>query len=295
MAELSSAPLPRLKRRPRDSHKGDFGRVLLIGGSRGMAGAMGLAGMSALRGGAGLVTLAVPEPCLETVAGYEPSYMTIPLPNDAKGRILSGARRELAKRLDRADVVACGPGLGRSEGLVELCGWLYETVQQPAVFDADGLNALAARPESLHKPGGPRVLTPHVGEFLRLLGLTHPSPLSEGKVDWATRGRYVADFAQKWQCILVLKGHRTIISDGREIFENNTGNPGMATGGSGDVLTGLITALLGQGMSPLDAARLGVYVHGRAGDLAAEEKGEVSLIARDLIDFLPAALKEVSE
>ena len=295
MSEWSNTPLPRLPRRTRDSHKGDFGRVLLIGGSRGMAGAMGLAGMAALRGGAGLVTLAVPEPCLETVAGYEPSYMTVPLPNDAQGRILSGARGELAKRLDRADVVACGPGLGRSEGLVELCGWLYETVRQPAVFDADGLNALAARPDDLLQPGGPRVLTPHAGEFSRLLGLPLPSPLSEGKVDSATRQRYVADFALKWQCVLVLKGHHTIISDGRELFENTTGNPGMATGGSGDVLTGLITALMGQGMTPLNAARLGVCVHGRAGDLAADKYGEVSLIARDLVEFLPAALKEVSE
>lgn len=288
MAELSHTPLPRLLRRPRDGHKGDFGRVLLIGGSRGMAGAMGLAGMSALRGGAGLVTLAVPEPCLETIAGYEPSYMTAPLAADADGRLSGSSRDELMLLLARADVVACGPGLGKSDALVDLVCWLYETVKQPAVFDADGLNALSARPEVLTRPGGPRVLTPHPGEFTRLLG---KEPL-KGPV---ARRQQVAECAQRWRCVLILKGRGTLVSDGRETFENDTGNPGMATGGSGDVLTGLISSLLGQGMSPLEAARLGVYVHGRTGDLAAEELGEASLIARDLIDFLPMALKEVSD
>ena len=291
MTELSTIPLPRLKPRPREGHKGDFGRVLLIGGSRGMAGAMGLAGMAALRGGAGLVTLAVPEQCLETIAGFEPSYMTVPLASDANGRISGSARDEIVKLLARADVVGCGPGLGRTDPLAELVCWLYESVQQPMVFDADGLNALATRPQTLTRPGGPRVLTPHVGEFARLLGKTD-SPLPPGE---EARRQLVAECSEKWKCVLVLKGHRTLISNGRETFENTTGNPGMATGGSGDVLTGLTTALLGQGLSPLNAARLAVHVHGRAGDLAASELGEVSLIARDLIEFLPAAIKEMGE
>jgi NAD(P)H-hydrate epimerase len=286
MTEFSTTPLPCLPRRPPDSHKGDFGRVLLIGGSRGMTGAMGLAGMSALRGGAGLVTLAVPEPCLETIAGYDPCYMTAPLAADCAGRISGSSRDDLVKLIERADVVAVGPGLGRSEALVDLVCWLYESIRQPAVFDADGLNALAARPEKLTRPGGPRILTPHPGEFARLLGKPTPSDADRN---------IVAECASRWNCVLVLKGHRTRVSDGSTTFENTTGNPGMATGGSGDVLTGLIAALLGQGLSALDAARLGVYVHGRAGDLAAESLGEVSLIARDLIDSLPAALKEVAK
>jgi NAD(P)H-hydrate epimerase len=287
MTELRNTPLPRLQPRPRDSHKGDFGRVLVIGGSRGMTGAVGLAGMAALRGGAGLVTLAVPEPCLETVASYELSYMTAPLPADSRGRISESARTDLVALLARADVVACGPGLGRSDALVDLVGWLYETVRQPAVFDADGLNALAARPEVLHRPGGPRVLTPHPGEYARLL------PEGEHQ-DQQRRPQQVAEDAHRWQCVLVLKGHRTLVSDGQNTFENTTGNPGMATGGSGDVLTGLVAALLGQKLSPLDAARLAVHVHGRAGDLAAARLGEVGLIARDLIEYLPLALRDFS-
>lgn len=285
MNDWSMNPLPQLPRRAPDSHKGDYGRVLLIGGSRGMTGAMGLAGLSALRGGAGLVTLAVPEPCLETIAGYDPCYMTTPLAADCAGRISGSSRDDLVKLLERADVVAVGPGLGRSEALVELVCWLYETIKQPAVFDADGLNALAARPEVLSRPGGPRVLTPHPGEFARLLGKPTPSNADRN---------IVAERANQWNCVLVLKGHRTRISNGSTTFENTTGNPGMATGGSGDVLTGLMAALLGQGLSALDAARLGVHVHGLAGDLAAEKLGEVSLIARDLIDHLPAALKEAA-
>jgi len=293
MTEISTTPLPRLLRRSPDSHKGDYGRVLLIGGSRGMAGAMGLAGMAALRGGAGLVTLAVPEPCLDTIAGYEPSYMTTPLAADCAGRISGSARDDLVKLLERADVVACGPGLGRSDALTELVCWLYETIRQPAVFDADGLNALAARPETLTRAGGPRVLTPHPGEFGRLLG-NRTAGGTTGGLTPPARHETVLKCAKQWNCVLVLKGHRTLVSDGSETIENSTGNPGMATGGCGDVLTGLIAALLGQGLAPLDAARLGVYVHGRAGDLAAEKLGEVSLIARDLIEYLPAALKEAA-
>ena len=285
MSHPPTPPLPRLPRRPRDSHKGDFGRVLLIGGSRGMAGAMGLAGMSALRGGAGLVTLAVPEPCVNTIPGFEPSYMTAPLAADDQGRISGSSRDDLVNLLAHADVVACGPGLGRSEAVVDFVCWLYETIEQPAIFDADGLNALAARPEALTRSGGPRVLTPHPGEFARLRG----NERKEGNRQLAV------ECAEKWKCVLVLKGHRTIVTDGSDTFDNPKGNAGMATGGSGDVLTGLIAALLGQGLSPLDAARLGVYVHGRAGDLGAEKLGQVSLIARDLIEYLPAALMEVSE
>jgi NAD(P)H-hydrate epimerase len=219
--------------------------------------------------------------------------MTVPLASDTAGRISGSARDEIRTLLVRADVVGCGPGLGRTDPLSELIGWLYETVSQPMVFDADGLNALAARPQSLARPGGPRILTPHMGEFMRLLG----KPASgAAPAAGSEKGLHelVAEHARQWNCVLLLKGHRTLISDGCELFENTTGNPGMATGGSGDVLTGLITALLGQGLSPLDAARLGAHVHGRAGDLAAEELGEVSLIARDLIRFLPAALRESS-
>ncbi|HVU88652.1 MAG TPA: NAD(P)H-hydrate dehydratase [Pirellulales bacterium] len=286
----ASSTLPRLAKRSADSNKGDYGRVLLIGGSRGMAGAAGLAGTAAARSGAGLVRLAVADSCLDTIAAYEPSLMTSPLACDAEGRIAGAARARLTEltKPSAATVVACGPGLSRSSDLDELVAWLYTTVEQPAVFDADALNALAAQPDVLRRPGGPRVLTPHPGEFARLVQAPKIAERSVQELQ-------AIEFAQEIHAVVVLKGHRTLVTDGRQSVHNKTGNPGMATGGSGDVLTGIITALLGQKLSPFDAARLGVHVHGLAGDLAAAELGEVSLIASDLIRFLPAAFREVSD
>ena len=278
------ARLPRLAERDAESHKGDFGLVLIIGGSRGMAGAVGLAGMAALRGGAGLVRLAVPDVCLETVACFEPSYMTVGLPCDVSGRISLSARTRIVELAQAADVVACGPGMGRSLGLNVLVSWLYSHLPNPMVVDADGLNALSAKAEVLSRPAGPRILTPHPGEFARLLGK---------RPDCAAEQQPAAmELAKRSGAVVVLKGHRTLVTDGDSQTVNSTGNPGMATGGSGDVLTGLIAALACQGVPPLDAARLGVYLHGLAGDLAADRLGQESLIAADLIDFLPEAFRE---
>jgi ADP-dependent NAD(P)H-hydrate dehydratase len=287
-ANAGASSLPRLAKRPADSNKGSFGRALLIGGSRGMAGAAGLAGMAALRSGAGLVRLAVADCCLDTIASFEPSFMTSPLPCDADGRIAGAAREPLAELLKNTTTVGCGPGLSRSAGLDELVAWLYTNVRQPAVFDADALNALAAQPEALGKPGGPRVLTPHPGEFARLV-----QAKDIGKRD--VQELQAIELAGELSVVIVLKGHRTLITDGKRHAHNTTGNPGMATGGTGDVLTGVITALLGQGLSPFDAARLGAHVHGLAGDLAAAELGEGSLVASDLIRFLPLAFRQVSD
>ena len=269
-------------RRP-DAHKGDFGLALIVGGSRGMTGAVTLAGVAALRGGAGLVRLAVPDVCLPIVAGHEPSYMTVALPGDAAGRICAAAYDEIVALAEPATVVACGPGLGRSSELEQLVQRLYRQLAKPMVIDADGLNALAADRDVLARPGGPRVLTPHPGEFARLIGQ---------KLEASQRQAAAVELAARCGIVVVLKGHRTLITDGHRQAINNTGNPGMATGGTGDVLTGLITALWCQGLQPFDAARLGVYLHGLAGDLAAEELGQVSLIASDLIRFLPKAFME---
>jgi ADP-dependent NAD(P)H-hydrate dehydratase len=266
--------------RRRDAHKGDFGTALIVGGSRGMAGAVALAGIAALRGGAGLVRLAVPEAVLTTVAGFEPSYMTIPLPSDAGGRIAAAAFDWIADAADAATIVACGPGLGRSFELDHLVPRLYQEIRKPMVFDADALNALAGEAEVLAHPGGPRVLTPHPGEFARLVGR---------KLEGEARNRAAEELASLSGAVIVLKGHGTFVTDGRRHAKNTTGNPGMATGGSGDVLTGLITALMCQRLDPFDAAQLSVHLHGLAGDLAAEEFGEVSLIASDLIQYLPKA------
>ena len=277
-------PLPRLPERAPESHKGDFGLLLVVGGSRGMSGAAALAGVAALRGGAGLVRVAVPDVCLETVAGFEPSYMTVPLPSDPAGRISLAARGKIIELAAAATVVACGPGLGRSPGLDALVGWLYTNLPMPLVVDADGLNALAARPDVLAKPAGPRILTPHPGELARLLGAE--------RVSADRREAAAVDLAARCGVVVVLKTHRTLITDGQRRAVNTTGNPGMATGGSGDVLTGLIAALACQKLSPLEAACLGVYLHGLAGDLAAARTGQESLIASDLVRFLPEAFKK---
>lgn len=275
--------LPLLRPRRDDSHKGDFGTALIVGGSLGMAGAPALAGMAALRGGAGLVRLAVPETILDTVAGFEPSYMTVPLPIDKGGHIASAAFDRIAELAERATVVACGPGLSRSLELDQLVLRLYQEIVKPMIFDADALNALAAEPEALANPAGRRILTPHPGEFARLIGR---------KLEGDARNDAAVQLAARCGIVVVLKGHRTLVTDGARQAFNATGNPGMATGGSGDVLTGLIAALACQHLEPFDAARLGVHLHGLAGDLAAEELGQVSLIASDLIQYLPEAFLE---
>lgn len=280
---MSALPLPSLPPRRPDAHKGDFGRALLVGGSRGMAGAIALSGISALRSGAGLVTLAVPDRCLETVAGFDPCYMTIPLPCDSRGRLDEPAAERVAELAAAATCVACGPGLGRSAPLTRLVRWMYAYLPQPMVVDADGLNALAADPKRLSEPGGPRIVTPHPGEFRRLIG---------GELlpreDLPRRAR---ELAGEHGIVVVLKGHRTQVSDGDRCTHNDTGNPGMATGGTGDVLTGVITALVCQGLGMFEAAQLGVHVHGLAGDLAAQRCGQVSLTATEVIQLLPAAFQ----
>ena len=282
-----TSPLPRFSPRPAESHKGTFGRALLIGGSQGMAGSIALSGIACLRGGAGLVQLAVPAAVQSSVAGFEPSYMTTAVAQDANGRMAAGARETLEPLVSQATAVACGPGLGRSVDISSLVAWLYTTCAQPLVVDADGLNALADQPQLLEQATGPRVLTPHPGEFRRLV------PAMAGESRQELEAAAVA-LAHRSGAVLLLKGTRTLITDGQRVTHNTTGNPGMATGGTGDVLTGLITALLCQGFSPYDAARLGAHLHGRAGDLARDELGEMALIASDLPRFLPRALREQS-
>lgn len=257
-----------------------------------MAGAVALAGMACLRSGTGLVRLAVPKCILSTVAGLEPSYMTIPLPDDDEGRIRVHTQDLLymTSLAAGATCVACGPGLGQSVDLAAFVCAAYQTYVEPMVLDADALNALARTEKGwVGKPSGPRILTPHPGEFSRLVGL-------DGFAK-APRSEQVAKarlFAKSEGVVVVLKGHETFITDGVREAINTTGNPGMATGGSGDVLTGIITALVCQRLDPFDAAVLGTHVHGLAGDLAAEELGQVSLIANDLVRFLPRAFKQLN-
>ena len=276
--------LPKLSPRPADSNKGMFGRVLVVAGSRGMAGAAVLSASAALRGGAGLVTLAVPEELLPQVAVANPCYLTAALPQDQDGRLSELAEIPLRTLLQRNTVMAMGPGLGQSSAISRLVAAVIAKGKLPLVLDADGINALGKETGPLPNRSEPLIMTPHPGEFARLLGCE----ITEVQ---ANRQGLAVQFAADHGVVLVLKGHGTIVTDGRRVYTNRTGNPGMATGGTGDVLTGLIAALLGQGLEPFAAAQLGVFLHGLAGDLARDELGEVSLIASDLLHYLPRAIR----
>jgi NAD(P)H-hydrate epimerase len=248
-----------------------------------MAGAPALAAMAALRGGAGLVELVVPEPVLIIAASYDPCVMTRSLPAGRDGTFRATDVEGLLAEVARADAVAVGPGIGRSAATQAIVMALWRGVGVPAVFDADALWALAAEPGGPGTPGGPRVITPHAGEMLRLLGGDPRSPEAD---DRALLERGAVASAVAMNAVVVLKGAATLVTDGRRETRNTTGNPGMATAGTGDVLTGVTAALLAQGLPPFDAARLAVWVHGRAGDAAAADLGEVSMTARDLLDRL---------
>ena len=270
--------------RSNDAHKGDFGRALLIGGSRGMAGAPALAGCAALRAGSGLVTIAVPGDCLTVTAAHDPCCMTVRLSQDGEGRIGPGSWRQLQPLMRRASSVGLGPGLSRSPWLTRLIARLYEQFSGPMVVDADALNALAT--VSPRTPAGPRVLTPHIGEFRRLIGNDALN---------AEQCRAAAShLARQWQAVIVLKGPGSLITDGQQQWINATGNPGMATGGAGDVLTGVLTSLLGQGLSTVDAAVTGVHLHGLAGDLARDHLGERGMTADDIARHLPSAAQQMA-
>jgi NAD(P)H-hydrate epimerase len=274
--------LPALPPRPRAAHKGTFGKVLVVAGSRGMSGAAVLCASGALRGGAGLVTLAVAEAIHPVVATANPCYLTLPLPGDEHGRIDARAFRDLFGQMQASTATVLGPGLGQSNGLATLVQETLRQARTPLVLDADALNLLVGHLDWLSAHSETRILTPHPGEFARLLG-TDTSAVQSRRVELATR------FAADHRVILVLKGQGTVVTDGGRLFVNPTGNPGMATGGSGDVLTGLLGALLAQGLEPFAAAQLGVYLHGLAGDLARDQLGEASLIASDLLTYLPYA------
>lgn len=279
--------LPSPPSRPAAAHKGTFGRVLVIGGSRGMSGAPSLTGLGALRGGAGLVYVAVPSEILPIVAAIEPSYLTIPLATDEEHGCLSAdGLKGLRQTCEGKDAIALGPGLGTSRGVTAIVAALFAELTQPMVVDADALNVLASQKPGVSKAAGPRILTPHPGEFARLIGSDIATVQSQ-------RAKLAAEFAAAHGVIVLLKGQGTVITDGDQVAINRTGNPGMATGGSGDVLTGLIAALLAQGMKPFEAAQLGAHLHGLAGDLAAAELSQPGLIASDLPRYLAAAWRRV--
>ena len=260
-------------------HKGNFGKLLLLCGSRGYTGAAFFAAMGALRAGAGLVFLGVPESIygIEAVKLNEP--VIFPLP-DAGGRLSADAVPEILTRLPQMDAVLVGPGLGQSEGTLAVVRAVLEKAECPVVVDADGINVLSAHRDLLRGRKSPTILTPHDGEFARLGGV-----IGEDRMAAA------AALAEELGCVVLLKGHETCITDGTDGYINPTGNPGMAVGGSGDVLAGVITALLGAGLSPLEAAACGAWLHGAAGDRCAAELGQYGMLPTDMLSALPRLMK----
>lgn len=279
--------LPKLPLRSIDAHKGTYGKVCLVAGSEGMSGAACLAGFGALRSGSGLVTLIVPGSILGIVAGVEPSWLTKGVANDEEGRLDRAALHEINALMDGQTAAAIGPGLGQSKAIRRIVQHVYRNSSIPLLVDADGLNAFVGRVDRMSQHAAPRILTPHPGEFSRLTGTS----IAEVQLN---RESMAIQFAASHNVILVLKGRETVITDGSRVAVNQTGNSGMATGGTGDVLTGVITSLAGQGMDAFEAAQLGVHVHGLAGDIAAKHLGERSLIASDVHSFLAAAWQELT-
>jgi len=264
-----------------------------------MAGSISLASMAALRTGSGLVSAAVPDRCLETVAQFDPAVMTIPLPDTDPGVFAVAAAEEFSDQLSPVDAVGFGPGMRTGEGTTALLAACLQAAEVPRVLDADGLNALSQQSsaqQSSQEPAeppawvarikGPVVLTPHPGEWKRLCGVSpgdRPGQEAEAK-----------RLAAASNAVIVLKGATTFVTDGRQHYLNRTGNPGMASGGTGDVLTGIIASLLGQGLEPFDAARLATWIHGRAGDRAAAHGGQAGMTANHLLTALPQAVEEAT-
>lgn len=279
-------PAPLLRRNP-CSYKNQYGHVLILAGSPGMLGAAALAGLAAMRAGAGLTTIGVPKslnaPLQKKIS---PVIMTLPLKETQQQTFSPAAFLQLEPLLQKYQAIAIGPGVTENPKTVAFVRKIVETASQPLVIDADALTIISRHLESLTVSDSPKVLTPHPGELARLTGL------SKQKIE---RNRIAAakNFAKTHRCVLVLKGHRTVVASPEgEIYLNTTGNPGMATAGSGDVLTGMIAALLGQGVEAFEAARTGVYWHGKAGDLAARQKTKAAMIATDIIENIPAALQK---
>ncbi|MCF7916547.1 MAG: NAD(P)H-hydrate dehydratase [Candidatus Omnitrophica bacterium] len=279
-------PVP-LRKRKANTHKGSYGFVLVVGGSPGLTGAVCLCAQAALRIGAGLVKVGVAESLNSIFEIKLTEEMSLPLA-DKKGHLTAKAFKTIIKSLSKVDVLVVGPGAGADKGTVELILKIIKTIDKPLVIDADGLNALSSDLKILNNKNTKNiVLTPHPGEFSRLI------KKDIQQIDKNRKG-LAKEFALRYNLNLVLKGHQTIVTNGEKIFENDTGNPAMATAGTGDVLSGMIAGLIAQGIDIYEASKLGVYLHGLSGDLAAEEKTENCVIASDLLNYLPKAIKKVS-
>ena len=264
--------------RAADAHKGDFGKILLLCGSKGYTGAAYLAAMGALRSGAGLVFLGVPESiyAIEAIKLNEAIVFSLP---EEDGKLSADAVPAILECLPKMDAVLIGPGLGQSNGVLQVVKAILEQADCPVVLDADGINLIAAHKDIVRGRTAPTILTPHAGEFGRLGGNPEERTVAAEAM------------AKDLGCILLLKGHHTVITDGGTTYINTTGNPGMSVGGSGDMLAGIITALLGQGIAPLEAAACGAWLHGAVGDICAAEIGQYGMLPTDMLNVLPRLLK----
>ncbi|MGA7660063.1 MAG: NAD(P)H-hydrate dehydratase [Candidatus Sulfotelmatobacter sp.] len=281
---------PLIGPRPAESNKGNYGHVLVVGGSLGKSGAVAMAGMSALRAGAGLSTVATPRSVLGTVAGFHPELMTEPLPETDAGTISANAQDRIAELTKGKSVLAIGPGISRDPQTSELVRSLVAKLHVPMVVDADGLNAFEGRTDELNGKGRTLVITPHPGEMARLAG----SSIADVQKDRLVVAR---KFAREHELIVVLKGHRTLaVRPDGEAWVNTTGNPGMATGGTGDILTGIVAGMIAQHTKDAFAAVLAaVHLHGLAGDVMRESVGDHSLVATDLLKGLPKAFQRTQK
>lgn len=262
-----------------DAHKGCFGRILLLCGSRGYTGAAALTAMGVLRSGAGLVYLGVPESIYQIEAVKLTEAIVFPLPQRC-GMLSRRAVKKILDLLPKMDAVVIGPGLGCSKGTLAVTRAVLQAFKGTIILDADGINLIAKHKDIVRGRMGQTILTPHEGEFARL-----SDALPEGREAAAVA------LAKELQAVVVLKGHETVVTDAERCFINTTGNPGMAVGGSGDVLSGVIAGLLGQGIAPLEAAACGVWLHGAAGDACAEQMGQYGMLPTDMLNILPRLLK----
>ncbi|MDR1494375.1 MAG: NAD(P)H-hydrate dehydratase [Planctomycetaceae bacterium] len=310
---ITKETVPRFPTRKWDSHKGDFGRVLLVGGSVGMSGAIAASGRAAILTGSGLVKIAVPTSILPIVASFALEIMTSPLPENRSGKIAATAYEKILSLSEQADVVVLGPGLGRSAGLDALVFRLNREIRKPMLLDADALNAIASHGleratdafAAILSSGISRILTPHPGEFSRLNQNNFAPRETRQRVEAAenflqriqnsAKNRRQLSSSASGELTLVLKGAETVVTDGRQTFVNTSGNPGMATAGSGDVLAGIIASLIGQNFSLIDAAKLGAFLHGRTADIAYRQSQipYESIIASTLINHIPDAINEL--
>lgn len=281
---------PRLLQRKLKSHKGDFGHIFILAGSQRFSGAAVLCADAAMRTGAGLVTLGIPESLNSAIIKIKPpEVMTLPLAETKEKSLSIKAFKKIKDFAKNSDLIVIGPGLSQNKETFRLVRHVLLKINKPLVIDADGLNALIGHLDLLRRTqdaGCDTILTPHPGEMMRLLGKRIGSGESERK-------NIAKTFASGYNCIVILKGYKTVVANplGKS-YVNTTGNPGMASAGCGDVLTGMAAALLGQGIDAFNAAKYAVYLHGLAGDLAAKEKTQISLIATDVIEKIPSAIKK---